>query len=393
MNRIIFLFFALSVFSSAGAAEKSLIGSARQQALSKPLGTVTWDHAPLRDSVTNLCRQQKIAILVDRRVNPDLTISRTFQNATLPEILRISLYVLEDPNRAVAQPGELYELSQTENVLYLGPKDFARKLLTLISLQNKKIPEKAKKIWEKKSPLSWDELARPREILEKIAAANQIKIANLKTVPHDLWPANQLPELTLTARITLILGQFGLTYDFDPEDASGKTILIKPLNLSEITLRKKYPKNQELNLAGVKEIFPDVKTSVAGESVEVEAPVEAHDFWQVNKTGRGLPSVGKLATGSGPGSQSAERPSGIPLNQRFTLEMRGPFFTILDGLRSKGLDIQYDADSLRAAGVDPLAPISISVKDATAAALFRDVAKQGGCEVEIRGNTVKFYKN
>lgn len=406
-RRGIFLFCAFCVFSFVAAAEKSsdkfpdkwLTGTSRQQALQKPLGTVTWDHSPLRASVTELCHQQKIAILVDRRVNPDLIISKTFQNATLPGLLRESLGTLEDPIHAVTRPGELYELSQVENVLYIGPRDFTRKLQTLTAIQNEKIPEKAKKIWEKKSPLSWEELARPREILGKIASANQIKIENLKNVPHDLWPRNKLPEMTLTGQITLILGQFGLTYDFDPQDASGKTILVKPLNLSEITLRKKYPRKMvpmpsEQLMAAVKERFPEAKIREAGDALEVEAPVEVHEFLKTRKPTSGPPNVGNFVERPA-ASVNSQANAGVSLNQnqRFTMEIRGPFFTVLDGMRSKGLDIQYDAESLRAAGVEPLTPIYINVKEVSAAVLFRDVAKQGGCEVEIRGNTVRFFKN
>ena len=38
-------------------------------------------------------------------------------------------------------------------------------------------------------PLSWDELATPRDVIKRLADQRGLSVVNLDQVPHDLWPA------------------------------------------------------------------------------------------------------------------------------------------------------------------------------------------------------------
>ena len=362
-------------------SEKWLTDAARKKELQTPLPPITWNHAPLGEAFTKLCHVRQIAILIDRRVNPELAVSKTFQNATLPDILRESLTALD---------GEPYGLTQTGNLLYVGPKDYAQKLRTLLAGQNEKIPASAKKIWEKKSAPAWPELAQPREILQKMASANQIKIANPTAVPHDLWPGNKLPEMPLAEQFTLLLGQFGLTYDFD---ASGKTITLRPIAPEDLTLRKKYPVGREKLLEAAKSAFPETSVQSAGGEILVTAQAEVHEFLAANKSEPGMPNVGNfstVATSSAAGKIAPPAAAADLAKMQFTADIHHPLFVVLDSLRQQNVDIRYDAEALKSAGVDLTTTITINAKAMPMKDLLRELAKQGGCEVKIQGNTVFF---
>lgn len=361
-----------------------LTSEARSKKLQEPV-SLSWSHAPLRVSFTKFCRLQKIALVMDRRVNPELTVTQTFQNMSMIYLMRHALTVLEDPTHFTREPGGLYELSQIGDVLYVGPKPYVRKLQTLIYLQERKVPADARKIWMKKTVLTWEDFDRPRDILQKIAERYQIGVSNLKNVPHDLWWGNRLPEMTLTEQITLILGQFNLTYDVD---SSGKMITIKPLNLSEITVTRMYPKDLEARLAEAKKVFGETEYYLKDNKLCVNAPVEVHQFLQAKKKSLEQINVGGFK--SYVAASSAVKEGSLD-TFRFSGMVKGPFFHILNELGRKGLSVQYDAQSMQDAGINPNVIISVEAKDFTAAELMREIARQGGCKLHVEGSKFIFY--
>ncbi len=66
-------------------------------------------------------------------------------------------------------------------------------------------------------PWQWDELAEPRGLVQELAREASVQIAGLDTIPHDLWPAANLPSLAWTDRMTLVLAGFGLTFQWQDQ--------------------------------------------------------------------------------------------------------------------------------------------------------------------------------
>ncbi len=368
-------------------AVKWLTDAARQRALQNPVSMVTWDHAPVEQTLAKFTRNAKLALAVDCRVNPELEVNRTCQNASIPVVIQDMLTSLEDPARLMPSPAEAYAVSQVGNVLYVGPAEYTRKLQTLLTLQEEKIPAKAKKAWEKKTPLSWAELAEPRDILQKIAKNYSVKITNLKTVPHDLWPETRLPELTLTEQLTLILGQFGLTYDFSSEDASGKTVEIRPLKLSEIAIRRVYAKSREPLLTEVKKKFPETEVAEESGKLSVLGAVEVHRFLQA-----GDPKTVALNVGGFPKDLASEKAQAALENVTFTAKFQGAFLALMEQFCEKNqLTLVADRDALTAAGVNPDIQIRMEVEKLRLEELLRELAKIAKCDVEIDGNRIRVF--
>jgi hypothetical protein len=197
------LSYALVWGNAAEVASRSswATGSQLSQALSEPLD-ILWSNNPLRDAIGSLSRAQRVAILIDRRVDPGQKLSLNLQNVPLQTVLQV---VAERCSLGIARLGA---------VVYLGPPTAAERLRPLaMALEQavRRLPAAAQRKFFQSKPLTWEALSTPRELLERLGQQNGIQIAGLKRVPHDLWAAADLPPLSLVERLTLITAQFELT--------------------------------------------------------------------------------------------------------------------------------------------------------------------------------------
>lgn len=362
--------------------EKWLTGDARVRALTAPVGMVSWEHAPVGNALTQFTRVNGLALLLDRRVNPDMVMNKTGRNASVPMLIREGLNTLEDPFGVVPNAGKAFALSQVGDVLYVGPEKYTRKLRTLVRVQENRVPAKAKKIWKEKSPLAWKHLATPKDILTEIAANAGIKIVNLKVVPHDLWRANALPELTLTEQLTLILGQFAMTYVFEA-DAS---VRIVPLKLDEITLRETYAATREPLLETVMKRFPETKVARQGGKIQVEGVAEVHEFLLGDKPGV------NLEVGAFPLDATSEKAMTALREVRFSGRLEGGFLELMTKFcKDYQLELSYDLDELATAGIDVYARVWAEPVNRTLEDLLSDLAGLVKCSVEVNGNHVRLF--
>ena len=115
----------LFTFTAASANEPVawLTGEKLKSQLEQNVGA-TWEAIPLRRAITSLSRSQRVAILLDRRVDPDQKIDLSFTDVPLERRLKLIAGKLQI---GVAQVGP---------VIYLGPAATAEKLRTLSALRN-----------------------------------------------------------------------------------------------------------------------------------------------------------------------------------------------------------------------------------------------------------------
>ncbi len=173
-----------------------------QKRLNSPLAILLLGNS-LRQAVGKLSRLQGVAVLIDRRVDPDEKLDIQWDGvplrAGLEEIAR---------RRGLG-------VSLLGPVLYLGPRGAAARLRTLSALREedvRRLPKAAAEKFTRAKAMAWDDLATPRELIEKLAAENDVEVAGEDLVPHDLWAAADLPPLSWTDRLTLIAIQFDLTF-------------------------------------------------------------------------------------------------------------------------------------------------------------------------------------
>jgi len=177
-------------------------GPVLQKNLAAPVD-IFWADNPLRQAVQNLSRARRVAVLIDRRVDPGRKLNISLRDVALDTALKT----------IAAECG--LGVARLDSVVYLGPPDAAERLDALASAFAKEIqryPAAIQRKYRQAQPIAWDDLAEPRALLARLAAENGLEIINLELIPHDLWAAADLPPLSLVDRLALIAIQFDMAF-------------------------------------------------------------------------------------------------------------------------------------------------------------------------------------
>lgn len=175
-------------------------GAAFQRALGEPCD-ILWAGNPLRQAIASLSAARKVAILVDRRVDPGQKLDVSLKGVPLESALQT---IAEGRGLGIARLG---------SVVYLGPPSGVENLRAVAAMLEKEVrplsPTARRKFHEIKG-LAWDDLATPRELVKQLADEAGLQVVGLDLVPHDLWAAADLPPMKLTDRLALVVVQFDL---------------------------------------------------------------------------------------------------------------------------------------------------------------------------------------
>ncbi len=193
---------ALGGARAADAADRTLwaTGTALEKALSQHID-VWWSEDPLRQALGNLSRAQRVAILIDRRVDPGQKLE-----------LKLTDVPVESALRKVADSCGL-RTARLGAVVYLGPPAAAERLRPLAAAAEnavRRLPSASQRRFLQLKSLTWDDCATPKGLLAELGRENGVTITGLEQVPHDLWAAADLPPLSLVDRLVLITMQFDL---------------------------------------------------------------------------------------------------------------------------------------------------------------------------------------
>jgi len=175
-------------------------GAAFQQQLAEPI-RVLWAENPLRPAIEGLSRARKVAILIDRRVDPSQKLDVSLKEMPLESALQ-----------TIARSRGL-DIACLGPVVYLGPPAAVESLCPIAAALEKsvrRLPPAASRKYYQAERLGWEDLATPRELLTDLAREAGLKITGLELVPHDLWAAADLPAMPLPDRLALIAVQFDL---------------------------------------------------------------------------------------------------------------------------------------------------------------------------------------
>ncbi len=162
-----------------GAAPNWFTGQAFSQQLEQSTNIACSDR-PLATVVRNLAEAQRVAMWLDRRVDPERPLSLAIRGESLKAVI--------DQIAAREQLGA----SALGSVVYFGPPEAAAKLRTLAYLRGEELkslaPPRRKELTESR-PWHWADLATPRELIASLAREGHVEIQSLERIPHDLWPA------------------------------------------------------------------------------------------------------------------------------------------------------------------------------------------------------------
>lgn len=344
-----------------------------QRRLAEPV-SVVWSGAALRDALVTRGRLSGIALFVDRRVDPGLTLELTA--AEQPAI---------DVFAQVAAAHRL-GVSLFGPVVVVGPPEAMADLRTVAALRQQEtqtLPFDLRNALTRKSPATWSDLAEPRGLLVQAAAEARLTVANAELLPHDLWPAAELPPLTLLERLTLLTAPFDLTFQID---GTTRRLTLRPIDEQpRVTRTYTLGAAAEATLARWQSLAPDAELRREGATIVARARVEDHE---------------KLKPGAGGATPVAARPSGTkaaasgsadPSQRRYTLRLKNkPFSELIKLLRdTHKLPIEVDETAVRNAGISLEKWTSVEVADATLEELLRQAGAPLGLTVRAEAGKLR----
>ena len=327
------------------------------------LGAVSFAgvNTPFRQALRNLSRTLRLAIVVDRRLNPDQVVDLDIINVPLVEALQ----------QIAREAGG--DATLMGSVAYIGPANTARQLRTLCALRTQdaqRLPAGVRAAALASRPLAWHALTTPAEILKQLGDDADIEILGLDQVPHDLLAATDLPALPWVDRLSLVAAQLGLTFQFA---RGGRTIELVPIG-ENVRLTRNYPSGggAASTVAAWKSLAPEAEIAVSGGRIVVRARVEDHERLVPPKASR---AAGAAATVG---------------QQVYTLKMEHvPLDNFLAQLAEKvGLRVDLDRVSLAAAGITPDRELNVDVENASLDELLRAALEPLDLEFARKDNAV-----
>lgn len=316
----------------AARAQTARSGAGRTaQQLAQPV-SLTWQEVPLATALDRLAATQSLAVWLDRRIDPSTPMNLTVADQPVADVLK----ALGEQANAAATP--------FAGVIYLGPQQTADELTTLAELAREplaKAPAAVRNAWLKLQPSSYARLSQPRDLFMQLAKDAGATAMNVEQVPHDLWPARELPAMANIDRAVLLLAGFDLTCRIS---ADGRQLAVVPIE-RPVVVSREY-RVVPSRAAAFQEALSQLPSHLAsGEKNRptVAARSEEHDQLRAALAGRS--SVAGASSAAAP--RRPVRTSGADslASRRFTLTIENkPLAPVLAQLASQlNLQINWDA--------------------------------------------------
>ena len=345
-------------------------GTLFRRELGKPI-SINRDDAELRPLLHRLRADREVAILLDRRVDPSLRFDVHVQTVRFRTALED---IAERAGIGVTIVG---------STVYFGPTEAAEPLRTIIALRENELDQFSERLGRREfeltrmSTLRWPDLARPVDLVRRTADRISLSVDLIDQIPHDLWAGAEMAAVTPIEALSLLLIQFDLTFEWTGP-ATG--IRLVPLPRRIVITRSHAVVGLEMDeaLERIRDRFPDVTIELDTREFQADATIEQHE------------EIAILARGGNPDEMEEGEVDFGPLSRRrFTFKvLRQPAGAVLKTLEVNGLDLAYDLERLRAAGVDFNRKISFDLKQATADELFTEICEPLGLEYEIDGDRI-----
>ena len=330
--------------------------------------TLAWKNVPLQQAVTRLQKSTARHLMLDRRLDPGQKISLDATETTLEQVLAS---IASQYGIGVVDLGKL---------VYLGPEQTCRDLRTLIALREAEIallPKRQQAAFEKSSAISWPRLAQPRKLVQEVVSRADMQLLHAERIPHDLWAAGELPRMSLTRQLTLLLAGFEATFSVSP---AADSIEIIPI-LQPPTIRCAYeiPPNRRSAVDQFRQTLPTATVTVDERTVTLDGRWEDHQQLQ------------SLLTASPPPPRRPRRK--LDHRQVFTLEVRDqPVGPLVEHLATKlKLQLDWDRAAIQAAEIRLTAPVSFSVEAVNLDELLEAVLQPVGLRFQREGTRVRIF--
>jgi hypothetical protein len=223
--------------------------------------------------------------------------------------------------------------------------------------------------------MRWEDLSTPRDLLAALAADSHLEIQGADRIPHDLWAAADAPPANFIDRLTLIAGQFDLTFRFADDGLSVELVEMP----ESPTIEHAYPLRGGPGARGkeiekkLTEALPSAKIEVAADKLIVRGRAEDQDYVETYLSGR-------------PAKQTTV--AGEKKVYQITIVMPvGPLIKTLG--KKLDLEVRIDEEAIKAAGLSLKTEVNVNVKNATADELLTAVLTPAGLTFERHGKAIE----
>jgi hypothetical protein len=361
-----------------------LTGPALTKRLSQPT-LVDWEKRSVREAAMRLAETQHVAVFVDRRVDPtrELTFSGEVSVRAAFEAITQVYNALYAHEQAFPRPAAPIAATQLGPVVFLGPEGVARGLRTLAEVRRdeiRQLPAAEAGPFTSQARLTWGDLATPRQILRDIGAKAGLELQGIdEQVPHDLWPAADLPAMSLIDRLTLVAAQFDLTFRRE----GAKRLRLVAVTEKDLVIQRSHAggRNPAELAERWKAACPDAEIRVAGQQIIVRGRLEDHE-WPT----RGAPSKGDKTKGD-------KTVAGSTTFYNLTIKnvpMEKVIRELADRLKLK---LKMDEKALRKAGVDLDMKVSFVVVQASRDKLLQTALAPAKLKHRINGDVLEVVQD
>lgn len=347
------------------------------QRLGRP-AAIFWTEVQLREGLSRLGQTYGVAIMLDRRCDPNQPVSLTVRDRPLREVIK-----------SVAEHLG-YQVAWVAPLVYVGPQDVSPRLELLIAENREALSKRGPAVasFLRSEPVSWPRLATPRDLVVAWARQAGWQVTNPEEIPHDLWADMTLPPMTLADRLTLVLFQFDLTL----EVGSSSSLRIIPLPPQTAPMRRfAVGPDAPILAQRLQREFADCRIVPSGSDILVSGPENALErLSQMIAASTPRPSGPQSISQANSPSPQSQDPFAF---RRFTVrEGRGTLEGVIRQLtRQLEMEVLYDPEAIRRAGIPLEQPIQFRVENGTIDELWRAVLEPQNLRFDRSGRTLRIF--
>mgnify|MGYP006267949669 CR=1 FL=1 len=306
--------------SAALALWLATAASATGAGLDDPV-RASWKALPLREWSARATELAGAPVILDRRLDPDTPVTLAGNGQSLRDAVAA---VAADADAEVA------ELRSSIRLVPRGRRELCERAEDARDRELARLPAEPRTALRARAPWAWPVAARPRDLVAAVAAeAGVAPLEGIADLPHDHFPAAQLPAMSRAEKIDLVLAHFDRRVEW---------------------------------------------RTVAGAARGTIVPLDTN-----------LPPPRRAAA-----RKPADRKPRQPQADVFSLRAAAPLEEILAALAGQfGLALELDRDSLRARGISPREIVRVDVRDVSREQLLDHVLGPVGAAWRIEGQRLR----
>lgn len=179
----------------------------------------SWTRLPLRQWTERASALAGLPVVLDRRIDPDTLVTLAADGEPARQVLA----TVAGMAGAVAEEleGSLRLVpAAAAGLASRAERDRARRVAALSAGPQAKLT--ARQAWR------WPVGAQPRDLVARAAAEARVELVGLERIPHDHFPAADLPPLSLAERLDLVLAHFDqrVLWEATPRGPRGTIVAI-----------------------------------------------------------------------------------------------------------------------------------------------------------------------